>query len=61
MILSIGYDEKTKTLEIEFNTGHIYEYYDFPKKEYEELMDSTSLGRYFLENIKEIYRYSQIK
>lgn len=29
-IKSIGYDQETETLEIEFNSKHIYQYYNIP-------------------------------
>jgi hypothetical protein len=32
MIRAVGYDPKTKTLEVLYNSGKTYQYYDFPKK-----------------------------
>lgn len=58
---SVGYDEKTHTLEIEFQTGGIYHYYDVPSDVYQELMDAPSHGRYFLAEIKNVYRYDQVR
>lgn len=59
-IKSVGYDSETRVLEIEFNTGNIYNYYDVPPNVYIELLEASSKGSYFHENIINIYRYSKI-
>ena len=58
-INSVGYDESTGILEIEFNNGGIYQYSNVPLSEYESLISASSVGQYFHQNIKE--RYSFIK
>lgn len=59
-INSIGYDEKTLTLHVEFSNGAIYQYHDVPKEIYEKLLASASIGKYLYQNIKNIFRYSRI-
>jgi len=49
---SIGYDISTQTLEIEFNSGGIYQYSQVPESIYNELMNAPSHGRYFNHYIK---------
>lgn len=61
MLDSVGYDEKKKILEVEFNHGGIYEYYDVEKETFDDLINADSLGRYFINNIKDDYDYSQIR
>lgn len=61
MLASVGYDEKKKILEAEFNHGGIYEYYDVSKETYDELMNADSHGSYFYHNIRDGYKYSQIR
>lgn len=56
-IMSIGYDEDSQTLEIEFNNGSIYQYFDVSKAEFDTLMGAESHGKYFNSNIKGVYRY----
>lgn len=52
-IQSIGYDPDNAILEIEFKkNGAIYQYYDVPQYEYDELMNAESKGKYFNKNIK---------
>ena len=59
-ISSVGYEDESHTLEIEFHHGGTYQYYEVPKHVYEELISASSVGQYFAQNIKNIYRYSRI-
>ena len=54
-LASIGYDVPTKTLEVEFNHGGVYQYFDVPQDEYEALMSADSHGKYFVANIRNDY------
>lgn len=51
-LASIGYDAENEILEIEFNHGGIYQYFDVPENIYDELMNASSYGQYFDRNIK---------
>lgn len=55
----VRYDEDTMTLEIEFNSGDQYQYFDVPKGVYDGLMSAASHGRYFHSNIKGDFRYAR--
>ena len=59
-IASIGYDENTSTLEIEFLNNSIYQYFDVPQQIYQGLMQADSHGQFLAQNIKGVYRYSKI-
>ena len=59
-IASIGYDEASKTLEIEFLNGGVYQYFDVPMRVYEDIMSAGSHGVYLAQNIKGAYRYSKV-
>ncbi len=59
-IASIGYDEATSTLEIEFLNNSVYQYFDVPQYIYNEFMQAESHGKYLAQNIKGMYRYSRI-
>jgi hypothetical protein len=59
-ITSIGYNPKTQILEIEFHSGGVYRYYSVPNSEYQALMNASSHGKYFDQNIKKTYQYSKI-
>ncbi len=58
---SVGYDVNTKTLEIEFQNGSVYQYYEVPLNIYEELMKAPSHGKFFHAHIRNVYRYRRIK
>ena len=60
-IRSVGYEVTSETLEVEFTSGSIYQYFDVPESEYEGLMNAASKGRYLNQNIKDCYRYIQVK
>lgn len=52
-INSIGYDEETETLEVEFlNDSSIWTYHPVPKTTYQALMAADSIGAYFYANIR---------
>jgi hypothetical protein len=59
-IASIGYDDASATLEIEFKNGSIYQYFDVSQREYEGLISADSHGSYLAQNIKGRYRYSKV-
>jgi len=59
-IASIGYDSRSQTLEIEFHSGGIYQYYNVSKSLYEDLMRASSHGSFFHENIKGRYGDTKI-
>lgn len=46
-IVSIGYDENTQILEIEFKQGAIYRYSGVPAHIFQNLMEASSHGTYF--------------
>jgi len=60
-IRSVGYDPGSSTLEVEFNSGSIYQYLEVSKDEYEGLMSASSKGRYFNANIKGAYQDIRIR
>ena len=44
MVYAIGYDQKSKSLEVVFNSGKIWIYENVPRKIYSEMMKSSSIG-----------------
>jgi len=59
-LASVGYDEENEILEIEFNHGGIYQYFNVPINEYEALMSADSHGKYFAANIRNDYEYQKL-
>ena len=59
-LASVGYDASSQTLEVEFNHGGIYQYYDVPEHNYTELVNADSIGSYFSHNIRNSYSTQKI-
>jgi hypothetical protein len=59
-ICSIGYDNHTQTLEIEFNSGEVYQYYAVPSRVHRDLLAASSIGQYFAHFIKTTYQGEKV-
>ena len=57
---SIGYDEPSETLEVEFVHGGVYQYYNFPPHMYEEFIRAPSKGKFLHRYIRNAYPYSRV-
>lgn len=59
-IKTIGYNIKTKDLDVEFTTGDIYRYSGVPKSVYRSFLGSSSKGKFLHKNIKGKYSYIKL-
>ena len=59
-LVSVGYDPISLTLEVEFRRGSVYQYFDVPEFEHQELMDAESHGTYFNANIRDDYKCTKL-
>ena len=59
-LASVGYDEPTETLEIQFNDGSVYEYSAVPLDVYRGLMAAGSKGQYHHQFIRTTYQYARV-
>lgn len=59
-IASIGYDEASQTLEIEFSNGSVYQYYNVPQTIFDELRTSPSVGKFHAYQIKDVFPFSRV-
>ena len=59
-LASVGYDAISSTLEVEFNSGEVYHYFNVPEFKYNSLMNASSHGTYFSANIRTSYRYKKL-
>lgn len=50
----------TQTLEVEFFSGMIYQYYGVPEHLYDQLMQAGSKGRFLNAYIKNGFGYSRV-
>jgi KTSC domain-containing protein len=56
----VGYEAKSRILEIEFDSGSVYQYLGVPARIYEELLAADSKGQYFNSEIRDVYPYVQV-
>lgn len=60
VIASVGYAPRSKILEVEFQTGFIYQYYDVPRRIHDALMSAKSIGSFFNREIRDKYRFADL-
>jgi hypothetical protein len=56
-ILSVGYDDASALLEVEFKSGRIYHYFDVPKAHFDGILSAASPNGYLTAHVKPFYRY----
>lgn len=59
-IASVGYDEDSSTLQIEFKNGGVYQYFDVGEDLFKGLRDADSPGGFLAEQIKGSFRFSKV-
>ena len=57
---SVGYEHTSQVLEVEFQSGAIYQYLDIPPAIYKELLDAESKGQYFNSEIRDTYAFVRV-
>jgi hypothetical protein len=60
MLDLVGYDAQAQILEVVFNSGDHYRYFEVPADEYEELMSAESIGQYMHKRIIGHYAYERV-
>lgn len=60
-MVSVGYDDWSKTLEIEFPGGAIYDYAHVPEVLYRDLLAAESKGRFVNLYIKPYFEHEEIE
>ena len=56
-ISSVGYDERSSVLEVEFQSGAVYDYFDVPPKVYRDLLKAASKGSFVSRRIRDRYPF----
>jgi len=59
-LVSVGYDAAARMLEVEFQTGKIYQYHDVPQEVYQALMSAPSKGEYLHDTILNRYQFQEV-
>jgi len=61
MMTHVDYNKSMRELQIAFTSGKTYVYFDVPQSVFRDLLKAGSKGSFFLDNIKDIYPYSQVR
>lgn len=56
-ISSVGYDERSSVLEVEFQSGAVYDYFDVPPKVYRAFLKAPSKGSFVSRRIRDRYPF----
>lgn len=54
-LVSVGYDETTRVLQVQFSSGRTYIHHDVPEEVFKDLLDAPSAGSYYASNVKGQY------
>jgi hypothetical protein len=60
-IKEIGYDALTATLEVEFTSGDVYQYFGVPESVYHQFFNAVSHGQFLNDQIRFSYRYQKVR
>ena len=56
VLATVGYEEDSQSLQLEFRSRAIYQYFDVPAAVHEALLNATSKGSYFNRAIRDRFR-----
>ena len=59
-VASIGYDNTTHVLEVEFKGGQVYQYFGVPESEWLAFLEAGSKGSFIWTNLRGKYGYSKV-
>ncbi|MDC7785095.1 KTSC domain-containing protein [Rhodoplanes sp. TEM] len=59
-LASVGYDEPSETLEVEFKNGTVYQYYNVGAALYQQFCEAPSKGQFLNAYIRNAYPYSRV-
>lgn len=59
-LAAVGYDARTRTLEVEFVNGRVYQYHGVPDSVREQLLRAPSKGQFFNAHIRNSYPFLRV-
>lgn len=60
-IAAVGYSELNRVLEVEFENGGVYRYQDVGPRKAENFVNSSSMGAYLNDRIKDSYSVQRVR
>jgi hypothetical protein len=61
VVKAAGYRADAQQLYVQFHSGDIYRYFEFPLQRYEDFLAADSKGRYFSQHIRNRFRYERVR
>jgi lysyl-tRNA synthetase class 2 len=61
VLAAAAFAHRVRLLYLEFRSGAIYRYFDFPGEKYEEFLAADSKGQYFSGHIRDRFPYEQVR
>jgi len=58
---SIGYDLPSSTLETEYQSGEVYQYFDVPARLVLDMLEAESMGRFFNAHVRPKFPFKQVR
>ncbi|MBW8727369.1 MAG: KTSC domain-containing protein [Inquilinus limosus] len=59
-VSSVGYDPKTRSLDVEYAGGAVYRYYPVPDRVWRQLLLADSKGRFVNARIRDAYPFRRV-
>jgi hypothetical protein len=59
-VSSVGYDPRTKSLDVEYVGGAVYRYYPVPERIHRQLLLAESKGQFVNDRIRDAYPFRRI-
>lgn len=59
-LLTAGYDAAAQVMEIEFQNGSIYQYFEVPEQVYQGLLTAESKGQYLHDQVFNRFRFAEV-
>jgi hypothetical protein len=61
LFVSAAYNAETHILYLRFRSGgDVYRYFEFPEDQFKDFIEAESRGRYFLDQIRDQFRYERL-
>lgn len=60
MFTAGAYDGSSRVLYLRFRSGDVYRYFNFPADVYQQFLGAESRGRFFLNHIRDHFRYERL-
>ncbi len=58
-LASVGYDENSETLEVQFHNGSVFQYHGVSAEIHKQLIQAGSVGKFFASNIRKTFEHSK--